>query len=62
MTGPDRSNGNDATRQTLEGGLRCPNCGTSNRPGAVLIALGADGVAVCGVCRHGFRPSLIQGD
>lgn len=56
------SNWDDCTRRTIEVGLRCPKCGSNNRPGALLIALGNDGTAVCGVCAHGFRPSLVKGD
>lgn len=44
----------------LRNGLICSRCGAMNRPGAYLIELDRDGLAVCGQCGHGWNEPLLK--
>ena len=58
----DRSNWADASdvlRRAREVQLIClRNCGAMNRPGALLIHLDPDGLAVCDGCGYAWRPDF----
>ena len=57
-----RSNFSDAVeaqRRKREVTLECAkHCGAANRPGATIIDLDRDGLAVCGCCGHHWRVAI----